>query len=271
MIRRTKAKKTNEKNQEKPSFKQQVYENKEWIMLAIACILLFLIIAGLLYLYFTGGAKIVVNKANEKIAEATETYEPVPTEVPTNISRSEETTEPETVNPTTSHYNSQTTEQTETSTQPTPTTVTPTTQTPTTIEEPVYTETPTEAPAEVPTENYQDYNNATGAVPPSSWTGQVLTPTAGTIEGPSGKETYYNLPMGGVVNNTRNDGIEGEYWVREDGVKMYGEYIMAACDVTGMVHNRYDIVETSLGQAICSDTGTFAYDNPYQVDIAVSW
>ena len=109
--------------------------------------------------------------------------------------------------------------------------------------------------------------NATG----STWNGAVLTASTGTVVGPSGKETYYNLPMGGVINNTRAAGVQGNYWVRDDGAKMYGDYILAACDVTGMVHNRYDIVNTSMGQAICADTGTFAYDNPYQVDIATTW
>lgn len=101
--------------------------------------------------------------------------------------------------------------------------------------------------------------------------GQVLSRSAGTVEGPSGKETYYNLDMSGVVSNARAAGIGGDYWVRSDGAKMMGDYIICACDVTGAVRNRYDIVETSLGTGICLDTGGFAAGNPSQIDIATSW
>lgn len=109
------------------------------------------------------------------------------------------------------------------------------------------------------------------SAPAYSYNGAVLTPSAGRIYGPSGAETYYNLDMSGVVANTKTAGIEGDYWVRDDGVKMYGNYVIAACDVTGLVHNRYDVVDSSLGQALCMDTGTFAYSDPYQLDIAVTW
>ena len=53
------------------------------------------------------------------------------------------------------------------------------------------------------------------------WTGPVLTAQAGTIQGPSGKETYYNLPMQGVVNRMRRlgyDAVNWPYWIRSDGV-----------------------------------------------------
>ena len=40
----------------------------------------------------------------------------------------------------------------------------------------------------------------------SSWDGPVLTASAGTINGPSGKETYYNLNMSGVVSIMRSLG-----------------------------------------------------------------
>lgn len=104
-----------------------------------------------------------------------------------------------------------------------------------------------------------------------TYSGAVLTPSAGRIYGPSGVETYYNLDMSGVVANTKAAGIDGDYWVRNDGVKMYGGHVIAACDITGAVHNRYDIVETSLGSAMCMDTGAFAASDPYQIDIAVTW
>lgn len=83
------------------------------------------------------------------------------------------------------------------------------------------------------------------------------------------KETYYNLNMNGVVNNAQSSGIEGDYWVREDGVKMYGEYVIVAANQD--VHPYGTTVDTSLGEGIVLDTGTFANSNPTQVDIATEW
>lgn len=101
------------------------------------------------------------------------------------------------------------------------------------------------------------------------WGGAVLNRIVGVVEGPSGKETYYNLPMGGVIKNLQNAGIEGEYWVRDDGVKMYGEYVMIAADYSSRPIGT--LVETSLGMGIVCDTGSFAATNPTQVDIATAW
>lgn len=102
-----------------------------------------------------------------------------------------------------------------------------------------------------------------------AWDGQKLSPQTGAVYGPSGKETYYNLDMSGVISIARNQGIEGDYWIREDGAKMYGSYIICACGFD--VRPRGTLVETSLGTGICLDTGGFAYTDPYQVDIAVNW
>ena len=101
------------------------------------------------------------------------------------------------------------------------------------------------------------------------WKGPVLSKSRGTVTGPSGKETYYNLNMQGVVNIMRRMGNTDEYWVREDGCKMLGEYIMVAANLN--VHPRGSIVETSLGKAIVCDTGGFAKRNPHQIDVAVNW
>ena len=101
------------------------------------------------------------------------------------------------------------------------------------------------------------------------WKGPVLSKSRGTITGPSGKETYYNLNMSGVVNIMRRMGNDDEYWVRDDGVKMLGDYIMVAADLN--TRPRGSLVETSLGTGIVCDTGTFAKRNPTQLDIAVSW
>jgi len=64
-------------------------------------------------------------------------------------------------------------------------------------------------------------------------------------------------------------GIPGQYWVREDGVKMYGDYVMVAADLN--THPRGSLVESSLGTAIVVDTGGFAASNPNQLDIATAW
>lgn len=101
------------------------------------------------------------------------------------------------------------------------------------------------------------------------WSGSVLTPQAGVNYGPSGKETYYNLDMSGVVNIMRNMGNQDEYWVRSDGAKMLGNYVMVAANLD--VHPRGSLVETSMGTGIVADTGGFAAGNPNQVDIATTW
>ena len=103
----------------------------------------------------------------------------------------------------------------------------------------------------------------------SGWDGPVLSAYAGTVQGPSGKETYYNLDMSGIVEIMRGMGNTDEYWVREDGCKMLGDYIMCAANLD--VHPRGSLVESSLGTCIVCDTGGFAYDNPYQLDIATTW
>lgn len=103
----------------------------------------------------------------------------------------------------------------------------------------------------------------------NDWDGPVLTRRAGTVQGPSGKETYYNLDMSGVIRIMQNQGYDYEYWVREDGVKMYGDYIMCAANLN--VHPRGSLVESSLGTCIVCDTGGFASGNPNQLDIAVTW
>ncbi len=101
------------------------------------------------------------------------------------------------------------------------------------------------------------------------WKGPVLSRRRGTITGPSGKETYYNLNMNGVVRIMRRMGNEDEYWVRDDGVKMLGDYVMVAANLN--IRPRGSLVETSLGTGIVCDTGGFAKKNPYQLDIAVTW
>jgi len=106
----------------------------------------------------------------------------------------------------------------------------------------------------------------------SSWDGNVLSPSHGVVYGPTGKETYYNLDMSGVVSIMRNMGFSSEdypYWVREDGCKMLGPYIMCAANLDRFP--RGTTVESSLGTCLVCDTGGFAASNPTQLDIATNW
>lgn len=99
--------------------------------------------------------------------------------------------------------------------------------------------------------------------------GSVLTARGGINYYFDQKESWYDLPMDGVIAIARAHGIGGEYWVRDDGAKMLGNYIMLATD--NSVYPIGTLVPTSLGMGISLDTGTFALTNHYQVDIACQW
>lgn len=99
-----------------------------------------------------------------------------------------------------------------------------------------------------------------------------LTKQAGVFSGPSGKETYYNLNMSGVISIMRSMGYDEAtypYWVRDDGVKMFGDYVMVAANLD--IRPKGTILECSLGTAMVVDTGGFAASNPTQLDIRVNW
>lgn len=105
----------------------------------------------------------------------------------------------------------------------------------------------------------------------ATWSGTQLTRGLGTVEGPSGKETYYNLSMANICENYLPPlGITGHYWVRSDGCKMWGNYIMLATDT-----NRWpkgSIYEVSLGMGIVVDHCGSAETYPGRwTDIAVAW
>ena len=105
-----------------------------------------------------------------------------------------------------------------------------------------------------------------------TWTGPKLTKSGGVCNGPSGKETYYNLNMNGVIAGMRKLGYDEEnypYWIREDGCKMLGGYIMVAADFS--IRPKGTHVETSLGWGIVCDTGSFVSENQMQLDLAVDW
>lgn len=91
--------------------------------------------------------------------------------------------------------------------------------------------------------------------------GGVLTPSSGVNWFNGRKETYYNLNMSGVIANAKNMGIQGDYWVRGDGVKMYGNYVIVAAQM-----GKGTIIETSLGAGIVLD-----YCPAGTIDLAVSW
>lgn len=113
---------------------------------------------------------------------------------------------------------------------------------------------------------------ASSAYTYSNWSGAKLTSRLGSVYGPTGKETYYNLNMSTCVSYMRALGYSEEeypYWVREDGVKMFGDYVMVAANLSK--YPKGTIVETSLGEGIVVDTGVFAWTNADQLDIATTW
>lgn len=85
------------------------------------------------------------------------------------------------------------------------------------------------------------------------------------------QETYYDLPMSGVMAIAAHEcGVEAYYEVREDGVKVDAEgYVLVAADLSR--YPRCSVVETSLGLGRVYDTGTFVESNPEQFDLATDW
>jgi len=97
----------------------------------------------------------------------------------------------------------------------------------------------------------------------------VLTKKGGVNYYEGRKETWYNLDMSNIVKKAKRIGVPGDYWVSEDGLKMYGEFIIVAADFN--LHPYGSIVITSRGIGRVLDTGAFTQTNPEQVDIAVNW
>lgn len=97
----------------------------------------------------------------------------------------------------------------------------------------------------------------------------ILTSELGRVQGPQEEETYYNLPMDKVVENMMNNGyaeIDYPYYVREDGVKMLGDFVIVATNLDK--YPKGTIVQTSLGQGIVCDKHEVEDDS---IDIAVEW
>ena len=65
------------------------------------------------------------------------------------------------------------------------------------------------------------------------------------------------------------DEEEYPYWIRDDGAKMLGNYVM--CAANWKIRPKGTIIPTSLGDAIVVDTGNFVSEYPNGVDLAVDW
>ena len=99
----------------------------------------------------------------------------------------------------------------------------------------------------------------------------VLTKKGGVNYYNGQKETYYNLNMSRIYAKAdANFGSHHKKWIRDDGVKMYGPYVVLAVPFDVYPYGTTDI-PTSLGLGIALDTGAFAETCKNQVDIAVDW
>ena len=95
----------------------------------------------------------------------------------------------------------------------------------------------------------------------------VLTAKLGKIEYAGHTETWYDLPMNKVVERTDEaTGLTDMYWIRSDGTKMYGEWVIVASHPSVP---RYSFVDTSLGLGIILDRHEMPDKNLY--DIATDW
>lgn len=86
-------------------------------------------------------------------------------------------------------------------------------------------------------------------------------------KGVSHRETYYDLPMGVVMQAC---GKGGYYSIRADGAKIdIDGYILVAANYGN--YPRCSVVETSLGPGKVYDTGGFATRHPLGFDLATDW
>lgn len=94
----------------------------------------------------------------------------------------------------------------------------------------------------------------------------VLTAKAGRIAYRDHIETWYNLDMTRVIERSdKMIGLSDLYWIRDDGVKMYGPWVIVAAHKSKI---RYSRVQTSLGEGIILDTHE---TDPEVYDIATTW
>lgn len=79
------------------------------------------------------------------------------------------------------------------------------------------------------------------------------------------RETYYDLPMSGVMRF-----CGGTYSVRADGAKVdQSGYVLVAANLN--IYPRCSVVETSLGKGKVYDTGSFVNHHPHGFDLATDW
>lgn len=96
----------------------------------------------------------------------------------------------------------------------------------------------------------------------------MLTARAGKINNPETgfTESWYDLPMSKVVQQAKDAGIPCELWIREDGVKMFGPWVICASHPS---KTRFSRIQTSLGEGIILDRHTC--NDPELIDIATDW
>ncbi len=97
------------------------------------------------------------------------------------------------------------------------------------------------------------------------WDSNFLTAAVGSIkyygaDGRLTKETWCDLDPSNLATLMRKQGIDLDFWIREDGVYMYGDYVMVAADIPHMdgteqaaEYRKGDLVETSLGTGMVVD------------------
>ena len=94
-----------------------------------------------------------------------------------------------------------------------------------------------------------------------------------SYKGPKYYEYYYNVNMNSRIEVMRELGYtenDYPYYIRTDGCKMLGEYIMVAADSN--THHFGDIIDTSLGKGIVVDWMGSAYqDGVREIDLATAW
>lgn len=98
---------------------------------------------------------------------------------------------------------------------------------------------------------------------------ELLNTINGRVAGPSGNETYYNEDMSFIVGRLQRLGYSGEYWVRSDGVKMFGDYVMVAAAFDDRPIGT--IIQTTRGVAIVCDTGKYIEWDWTGIDVATAW
>lgn len=103
------------------------------------------------------------------------------------------------------------------------------------------------------------------------WNGEVLTARMGVLKvGPNGGcEKWHNKDMSERVKGLKDIGIELEYWVSDDGIQMYGPYVLVGANLE--IYDIGDVIVCSWGEAIVCDTGDYAKIDPLWVNIATVW